>query len=245
MPEHELWFTALLNELFAGPVVSLLAALGIHVEDPAKPIPNYLAMEVLVALIIMVLFLLLRPRLSMDNPGRMQHSFEVFFEFVKGQAEEIVGHHGHKFAPMVMTIGVFILFSNLIGLIPTFESPTQNIRVTLGCAMMAFLFYHYSGVRHQGLLGYIRHFAGPVLFLAPLLFVIEIFSHLGRPLSLSVRLYANMFAGELITVIFFGLFPIGLPLIFMGLHVFVAFLQAYIFMLLTMVYLQGAVAEEH
>ena len=245
MPEHELWFTVLLNKLFAGPAAALLATLGIHVEDAAHPIPNRIAMQVLVALIIMALFLFLRTRLSMDHPGRIQHVFEVFYEFVKGQAEEIIGHHGHQFAPMVMTIGVFILFSNLLGLVPTFESPTQNIQVTLGCAMVAFLYYHYSGMRHQGILKYIKHFGGPVVFLAPVMFVIEIFSHLGRPLSLSVRLYANMFAGKLITLIFFGLVPVGLPMIFMGLHTFVAFLQAYIFMLLTMVYLQGAVAEEH
>ena len=245
MPEHELWFTTLLNKLFAGPAAALLTALGIHVEDPAQPLPNHIAMQVLVALIIMAVFLFLRTRLSMDRPGKMQHFFEVFFEFLRGQAEEIVGHHGHRFVPLVMSIGLFILFSNLIGLVPGFESPTQHIQVTLGCAMVAFLYYHYSGVRHQGLVHYIKHFGGPVVFLAPLMFIIEIFSHLGRPLSLSVRLFANMFARELITVIFFGLFPVGLPMVFMGLHVFVAFLQAYIFMLLTMVYLQGAVGEEH
>ncbi len=245
MPEHELWFTALLNKLLGGPVASLLAALGIRPENPESPIPNYIAMEVLVALVIVALFLFLRTRLSMERPGGIQHVFEVFYGFIRGQAEEIVGHEGHRFVPMVMTLGVFILLSNLIGLVPSLESPTQHIEVTLGCAMVAFLYYHYSGARHQGLLKYLKHFAGPVVFLAPIMIPIEIVSHFARPLSLSVRLFANMFAGELITGIFFGLVPLGLPMIFMGLHTFVAFLQAYIFMLLTLVYLAGAVEEAH
>lgn len=245
MPEHVLWFTTLLNKLFAGPAAALLAALRVPVEDPAHPIPNHVAMQVLVALVIMAVFLFLRTRLSMDRPGRVQHCFEVFYEFMKEQAEEIAGHHGRHFVPMVMSIGVFILFSNLIGLVPTLESPTMHIQVTVGCAMLAFAYYHYVGARHQGLLAYIKHFGGSIWWLSPLMFPIEIVSHLGRPLSLSVRLFANMFAGELITIIFFGLIPLGVPMVFLGLHTFVAFLQAYIFMLLTLVYLGGAVSEEH
>ncbi len=244
-PEETLWFTKLLNHLLGGPVNSLLGVLGIHPHNPAEPIPNYVAMQVLVALILVVLFLVLRSRLSLENPGKLQHMFEVAIEFMRSQAEEIIGHHGRHFVPMVLTIGMFILFCNLMGLIPSFLSPTASIEVTLGCALVAFAYYHYSGARHQGLLKYIKHFGGSVWWLAPLMFPIEIVSHLGRPLSLSVRLFANIFAGDLIFLIFFGLVPLGVPMIFLGLHTFVSFLQAYIFMLLTMVYLQGAVAEEH
>jgi F-type H+-transporting ATPase subunit a len=146
---------------------------------------------------------------------------------------------------MVLTLGVFILFSNLIGLVPSLLSPTANIQVTLGCAMVAFTYYHFQGARRQGPIQYLKHFGGPVWWLAPLMFPIEIVSHFGRPLSLSVRLFANIFAGDLIFLIFFGLLPLGVPMVFLGLHTFVSFLQAYIFMLLTMVYLAGAVAEEH
>ena len=243
--EEILWFTRLLNHLFAGPVNKFLAALHIHVENAAEPIPNYIAMQVLVALIIVAVFVFLRTRLSMDRPGQLQHIFEVATEFVRDQSHEIIGHHGHEFVPMVLTLGVFILFSNLIGLVPSLLSPTANIQVTLGCAMVAFTYYHLQGARRQGPIQYLKHFGGPVWWLAPLMFPIEIVSHLGRPMSLSVRLFANIFAGDLIFLIFFGLVPLGVPMVFLGLHTFVSFLQAYIFMLLTMVYLAGAVAEEH
>jgi F-type H+-transporting ATPase subunit a len=244
-PEETLWFTRLLNHLLGGSVRAVLQAMHIHVSNPREPIPNYVAMQVLVALVIVVLFLFLRTRLSMDRPGALQHIFEVAVDFVKQQADEIVGHHGHRFVPMVLTLGIFILFSNLLGLIPSLLSPTANIEVTLGCALVAFTYYHYSGARQQGALRYIGHFGGPIWWLSPLMFPIEIVSHLGRPLSLSVRLFANIFAGDLILLIFFGLVPFGVPMIFLGLHTFVSFLQAYIFMLLTLVYLGGAVAEEH
>ena len=243
--EEILWFTRLLNHLFAGPVNTFLAALHIHVKNAAEPIPNYIAMQVLVALIIVAVFVFLRTRLSMDRPGKLQHIFEVATEFVRDQAHEIIGHHGPEFVPMVLTLGIFILFSNLLGLVPSLLSPTANIQVTLGCAMVAFTYYHFQGARRQGPIGYLKHFAGPIWWLSPLMFPIEIFSHCARALSLSVRLFANIFAGDLIFLIFFGLVPLGVPMVFLGLHTFVSFLQAYIFMLLTMVYLSGAVAEEH
>lgn len=243
--EGPLWFTRLLNGLLAGPVTGLLEALGIHPHDPAHPIPDYVAMQVLVAIVLVAVFLFLRSKLSLDRPGGLQHLFEEALLFMRGQAEEIAGHHAHRFVPMVMTLGLFILFSNLTGLIPTLGAPTANIEVTVGCAMVAFLYYHYEGARHQGALKYIKHFGGPVWWLAPLMFPIEIISHMGRPLSLSVRLYANISAGHHISQIFFGLVPLGVPMIFLGLDTFVSFLQSYIFMLLTLVYLGGAVAEEH
>ena len=117
--------------------------------------------------------------------------------------------------------------------------------VPAGCAMAAFLYYNLAGFRAQGIFSYLKHFAGPVWWLAPLMIPIEIISHLARPMSLTIRLFANMFAGEQVTIIFLGLVPVVIPAVFMGLHVFVSFLQAYIFMLLTMVYIQGAVAQEH
>ena len=245
-PEETLWFTKLLNYLFASPVNGFLGALGIHPHNPAEPIPDYMAMQVLVALILVALVLFLRPRLSLDRPGKLQHILEVGYGFVREQAEEIIGHHGRHFVPMVLTLGLFILFCNLVGLIPTFGAATSHIEVTVGCAMVAFIYYHYAGVRQQGLSKYLKHFAGPMLVLAPLMIPIEIVSHLARPLSLSVRLYANIFAGHTVAGIFFVLSKgIVVPMVFYGLDTFVSFLQSYIFMLLTMVYLSGAVAEEH
>jgi len=244
--EHEVWFAKLLNDMLGGVAAPVLERLHIEGFGPGRPFSNYLAMEIMVTLIIMAAFTILRSQFSMDKPGAMQHFFELFYDFVKNQARDQAGKHGEAFVPMVMTLGVFILFCNLIGLIPSLEAPTQFIQVTLGCAMTAFLYYNFEGFRAMGVLKYLAHFAGPVWWLAPIMLPIEIFSHLARNLSLSVRLYANMFAGEQVFLVFLHMVPIGIPVIFMGLHVFVAFLQTYIFCLLTLIYLGGAAHhEEH
>ena len=143
-----------------------------------------------------------------------------------------------------MVLMLFILSSNLLGLIPGFESPTALAVVPLGCAICAFVYYNLQGLKHSGP-AYLKHFLGPVWWLAPLMVLIEIVSHLARMLSLTLRLYANMYAGDMVTLVFFSLIPIGVPIIFLGLHIFVSGLQAYIFVLLTTVYLSGAVAEAH
>jgi F-type H+-transporting ATPase subunit a len=245
--EGQLWFTDLLNRAFARPVDAVLQVLppAFHPANPQAPISNYVAMEVLVVGILVLLFLVVRSRLSVDRPGGLQHAVEMVNDFITKQSEDIIGPHSEKFTPFLTSLFLFILTSNLIGLIPSFESPTGAIQITLGCAVVAFLFYNFYGVRTQGVWGYLKHFAGPVWWLAPLLFIIEIISHLARIMSLSVRLYANMFAGDAVTNAFFTLIPIGVPVIFLFLHLAVSFLQAYIFTLLTTIYLQGAVAHEH
>ena len=244
MPE-QLPFTAFLNRLFAGPVDALLDALHFHPRHPQAPIPNGVAMEVLVVLILVLLFVLVRSRLSVENPKGIQHIFEGLHGFIQGQSEEIIGHHSEGYTPFLLTLFLFILICNLIGLVPGFESPTAVPVVPLGCAICAFFYYHIQGVKKQGALKYASHFAGPMLALAPLMIPIEIISHLARMLSLTIRLFANMFAGDMVTLVFFSLVPIGVPVIFLGLHIGVSLLQAYIFVLLTTVYLQGAVATEH
>ena len=133
-------------------------------------------------------------------------------------------------------IFIFVLFMNLIGVIPGFESPTMSAPVPAGCALATFCYYNIVGVQANGILKYLAHFAGPIWWMAPLMIPIEIVSHLARPLSLTLRLYANMYAGEQVTMTFLGLTYFLVPAIFMGLHVFVSLLQAYIFMLLTMLY---------
>jgi len=244
MPE-QLPFTALLNRLFAGPVVALLQALGIEPKHPQAPIPNAVAMEVLVVAFLILVFLLVRARLSVEHPGGLQHIFEGIHGFVQQQSREIIGHHSESFTPFLVALGLFILVSNLLGLIPGFESPTAVPTVPLGCAIAAFFYYHFQGMKRQGPLHYAAHFAGPMPALAPLMIPIEIVSHLARVLSLTIRLFANMFAGDMVTLVFFSLVPIGIPVIFLGLHIGVSILQAYIFVLLTTVYLSGAVATEH
>lgn len=243
MPE-QLWFTEILNHIFASPVTGLLRALDIDPEYPQAPITNSVAMQLLVFLFLVALFVLVRSRLSVDKPGALQHVFEGAHGLVEGQSQEIIGHHSEQFTPFLMTLAFFILISNLLGVIPGFESPTADKVVPIGCAVCAFVYYQTQGFKHHGI-AYLKHFMGPMWWLAIIMIPIEIISHLARMLSLSVRLYANMFAGDMVTMVFFSLVPIGIPILFLGLHIGVSLLQTYIFVLLTMVYLAGAVAEEH
>lgn len=242
---HQLWFTAILNKYLGGVTTALLTALHLPPHDPSAPIPNHVAMEIAVVGALTVFFLLVRARLSMDRPGALQHAVEVLVEFVQSQSREVIGHHSERFTPFLMTLGLFILVSNLMGLVPSFESPTATPTVPLGCAVMAFCYYNLQGILRHGPLRYLLHFTGPFWWLAWLMLPIEIVSHLARMLSLTVRLFANIFAGDMVSLVFFSLVPIGIPVAFLALHVGVSILQAYIFVLLTMVYLQGAVATEH
>lgn len=241
----QLPFTHFLNSFLAGPVNALLNAVNHPAADPAAPISNWFAMEVLVVGGLIVFFLLVRMRLSAENPGGFQHMAELLNEFIGGQSEEIIGHHSERFTPFLATLFVFILIANLMGLVPTLASPTANPAVPLGLALLAWFYYHIHGVIKQGPWKYFLHFFGPVWWLGWLMFPIEIVSHMARALSLTIRLYANIFAGDMVTLVFFSLVPVVLPIAFLGLHIFVSLLQAYIFVLLTTVYLSGAVAEEH
>jgi len=243
MPE-QLLFTKILNAALAGPVTSLLRALRIEPQYPQAPIPNFVAMEVLAVGLLLMVFLLVRSRLSVEHPGGLQHTLEGLNGFIEGQTRDIIGHGSERFTPFLMTLGLFILISNLFGIVPGLESPTASPAVPLGCALCTFVYYQAQGFRNSGI-GYLKHFLGPVWWLAPLMVPVEIIGHFARVMSLTIRLFANMFAGDMLTLVFFSLIPIGIPVLFLGLHVFVAFLQAYVFVLLTIVYLAGAVAEEH
>jgi F-type H+-transporting ATPase subunit a len=242
MPESELWITRIFNDHLAGLGNWFLTL----VKMPAEPRPwaDFVVMQILVVILLMIVFALLKPRLSVDRPGGMQHIFEMLYDFVHGQAEEQVGHGAPRYLPFFGTLFIFILTSNLIGIVPAFESPTMNAPVTCGCALATFCYYHWMGIQANGF-GYIKHFLGPMWALAWLMLPIEIVSHLARVLSLTVRLYANMFAGEQVTMVFLKLTYLIVPVVFMGLHVFVGVIQAYIFMLLAMVYVGSAVAHEH
>ena len=240
--ETELWITKLFNDHLAGLGNSVLGIVGAH-PDP-RPWANFVVMQFVVVLFLMIVVALLRLRLSADRPGNFQQAFELLYEFVYGQAEDQIGHDGRRYMGYFGTIFLFILTANLIGIVPCFESPTQNPSVTAGCALTTFIYYNLVGIQALGF-KYPLTFAGPVWWLAPLMLPIEIISHMARCLSLTVRLYANMFAGEQVTMVFLKLTFFLVPVIFMGLHVFVGLIQAYIFMLLTMVYVGGAVAHEH
>jgi F-type H+-transporting ATPase subunit a len=240
---HQLPFTALLNHLFAGPVTALLLALGIHPKHAAAPIPDHLAMQILVCLLLTGFFLAVRMSLSVEKPGTLQHMMETIYGLIDAQGAEIIGHDSRRYLSYLITLAMFILSCNLLGLIPFFSSPTGVPVVPLGCALVTWFFYQIAGFRANGV-GYLKHFAGPVWWLAPLMFVIEICSHLARILSLTVRLFANMFAGDMVTLVFFSLIPIGVPVIFLVLHLGVSLIQTLIFVLLPMVYIGEATAHE-
>jgi len=243
MHETELLVTRIFNDYLAGLGNTLTGIVGMAPEP--RPWANFVTMQIVVALIVIVLFAILKPRLSSDHPGKLQHTFELVYDFLREQAHEQVGHEGHHYIAYFGTIFIFILFSNLIGVIPGMESPTMVPSVPAGCAIATFFYYNIVGVQANGILKYLAHFAGPMPLLAPLMIPIELVSHLARPLSLTIRLFANMFAGEQVTLVFLKLTFLVVPALFMGLHVFVSFLQAYIFMLLTMMYVAGAVSHEH
>ena len=179
--------------------------------------------------------------------------------------EDTAGHGAVKYLPMIGSIGMFVLMCNLISLVPGFSSPTAEKSVPLGCAIVVFLYYNFSGLLHHGPLKYGKTFLGPVLVMSPIMFVVEIFSHLARLLSLTVRLWVNMLVSELLYVTFLGLtlslflfveklnvlgyalapLPLLAPPLFILLHIFVGFVQAFVFTLLPIIYLGGAVSEEH
>jgi len=241
----QLFLTSFLNSFLAGPVDKVLALLHITPHYPQAPIPNSVAMELLVFLILLGYFIAVRVSLSVENPGAVQHVAEMTHEFVSEQGEQIIGHGYERFISYLTVLGLFILLANLLGLLsPWLESPTASVAVPLGLALVTFVYYHYHGIRANGF-GYVKQFLGPVWWLYWLLFPIEIISHFARILSLTVRLYANIFAGDLLTIAFFSLIPIGIPLVFMGLHLGVAVVQAYVFFLLAAIYLSMAVAHDH
>lgn len=242
-PEHELFLTKFFNDTLAGPANAVLKMVGLHEE--ARPWDNSLPMELLVVVLLIAFALAVRASLSVDKPGALQHLVEVIYGFLKQTADEIGIHHSEKYVPMFATLFFLILFANLIGLIPAFESPTMSYAMPLGCAVIVFLYYNFLGFKVQGVVNYLKHFAGPLWWLAPLMIPIEIISHFARPMSLTIRLRANMFAGEQVTNAFIDLTKYVVPVVFMALHVFVSFLQAYIFTLMAMIYVSSSVEEHH
>lgn len=243
MPE-QLWFTHLLNHYFGAITTSLLRRLGIEPAHATAPITNAVAMELLAVFVLIVFFLIVRARLSVEKPGKLQLIAEMAEEFLGGQAEQIIGHDYRRHVAYLVALGYFILLCNLLGLIPGFESPTADPTVPLGCAVATFIYYHFYGIRQHGV-HYIKQFLGPLSALAWLMFPIEVISHFARILSLTVRLYANMFAGDMVTLAFFSLVPILVPVAFLGLHLFVSLVQTFIFVILATVYVGMAVSEEH
>ena len=250
--EHELGLTTLFNNYLAGLANAILGLFNITTEHPDRPWENWIVMELLVVALLVVVVAILRTRLSIDKPGKLQHIFELLHGFFVDTIEQVGIHHGEKHLPYIGTIFIFILSMNLIGTVPAFESPTMEYWVPPGLAIVTFFYFNAMGFQAHGI-KYLAHFAGPVRFANPIgniliivfMFAIEIFSVSIRLVSLSVRLYGNMFAGEQVTNVFLSLTKIVIPVIFMGLHVFVSLIQAYVFFLLTTIYISLATSHEH
>jgi F-type H+-transporting ATPase subunit a len=247
MPESFL-FVRLLNDLLQGIEVKAFQSIGVGAAEAAQTavkVNQALALELLVVGGLIAFFAIVRLSLSVDKPNPAQQVAELIHDGIGDLADQIIGHGAEHYQAFVTCIFLFVLLNNLIGLIPGVPAPTTSPWVPLGLAVPVFIYYNYQGFRAQGLIGYLKHFCGPIWWMAWLLLPIELVSHLARMLSLTIRLYANMFASDMVTLGFFSLIPVGIPSIFLGLHVFVSLIQAFVFMLLTMIYLSLAVAHEH
>ena len=247
MEEHPLWIVQAVNAVLGPPVGALLGALGFHVEGH-DVIPAYLVMTMLIVALVTVVCLIMRSRLSVENPGKFQILLEDGVTGVVGLLEEWIGPDGRRYLPLIATLGLFILLGNYAGLVPGLMAPTSNINVTVGCAITTWVYYHYQGFRKQGVVNYLKHFAvppGAPVWMAPLMLIIELISHSSRLLSLSLRLFGNIFGEELVILILGSIIPFIIPLPMMFLGLVTGGLQAFIFVLLSIIYLQAAVAVEH
>lgn len=271
MEEHVSFLTQVANRIFGPLALQFLHALHIQPENYDTPIPEYVVMSFVVLIVGTVLASVLRSQLSVERPGAMQQMAEGLLTNrlgfgIKDVLDTNVGHGADKFIAFTGSISIFILMANLLGVVPAFHSPTGFPVVPLACAILTFLYFNWQGLRHHGPIGYTKHFAGPIWWLSWLIFPVELISTSARLLSLTVRLWANIFASDLIYVIFLGLLlqpyawaaeksailaiPFGvlaafIPLIFIALHIFVSIIQAYIFTVLPSIYIGSAVSEGH
>jgi F-type H+-transporting ATPase subunit a len=195
-------------------------------------------------IILLLILSLLATRNLKSIPSGLQNFMEVIIDGIENMIGETMGEKGRNFFPLIATLALFVLVSNLIGLIPGFYPPTANLNTTAACAIVVFLATHVVGIKEHGF-HYLKHFMGPIWWLAPLMFFIEIIGHMSRPLSLSLRLFGNMNGHELVLMIFFALAPFLVPLPMMLMGVLVSFIQAFVFMLLAMIYIQGSLEEAH
>jgi F-type H+-transporting ATPase subunit a len=180
-----------------------------------------------------------------DSKMTFKNFFEILAEKLYGLTESVIGHHDAPlYFPVIGSLFVFIFTCNLIGLIPGLLPPTDNMNTTLALGAFVFLYYNYVGLRANGI-GYLKHFLGPMLWLAPLMLIIELASHIFRPLSLALRLRGNIMGDHVVLSVFSGLVPYLLPVVFYGIGVFVAFIQAFVFVLMTMVYISLSTAHDH
>jgi F-type H+-transporting ATPase subunit a len=244
---HQLWVTEVVNAVFGPIAAAMLRAFGRPVP-PGAVIPDYLAMLILLTIALTIFALIVRSRLSVEHPGRLQIVAEDYVNLFHSLLDDFVGPKGRRYLPLIGSMFLLIWISNLAGLVPGLMAPTSNLNVTLGCALTVWVFYHVQGIREQGVVAYLKHFAvppGSPVIMAPLMLIIETISHFARVMSLTLRLFGNIFGEELVIIILAGLVPFIVPLPMMFLGLLTGTLQALIFVILTMVYLGAAVTVEH
>lgn len=236
MLEHKLGYVEWLTEHFYALLHRVGLALPVVVMD-------HVWMAFFVVLFCSLFFAYWKKRYQV-YPSFLQQVLEAYYRFIENLVRDNIGAQGHEYLALIGTLGLFILLSNLLGLIPIFKSPTSNVNVTLGCALFVFFYYHFTGIRKQGFFRYLKHFAGPVWWLAWLFIPVELISHLARPLSLTIRLFGNIFGEDMIIAILFMLVPFLVPLPIMCLAIFTSLIQTLVFIMLSCIYIGGAIAHE-
>jgi len=231
--EHQL--SALTNWLNA--LLSSLTGTAVHLPDQG-------VVAWFIALSCLVIFPLLSRSFSVDTPGKAQHLLEIGMESVNAMLDSFIGKHGRDYFTVMGGFAFFILACNLITNVPGFQPPTAHLNGTVALGLMSFLYYNYIGLTKNGT-SYLKQFLGDPPWLAPLMIPIELLSHISRPLSLSVRLFGNIFGEHTLAGVFFGLMPIGLVVVFAPLGIFVSFMQAFVFTMLSMIYIAGALEHGH
>src|SRR6185312_12109180 len=216
---------------------------------PDNAIPWYTVMFVIACILSVIIIWIMKGKLSESEPGSGQQTLELSVLAVRNMIEDIIGPHGLKYFPVVMTFGVLILVSNLMGLFPLFMSPTSATSVTFALGLSSFLYYNYIGISENGLFRHLKHFAGPIWWIAPLIFPIELISNFIRPFSLGIRLFGNLFADEKVMETVAHLAPpwtqFVVPVVLMPLSLFVAFIQTFVFVLLSQLYLSEVSHAPH
>jgi F-type H+-transporting ATPase subunit a len=241
--ERSLFLVNLFNKILGKPLASILGLVGIQVKNPEHLVPDYIVMSLIVMTFLMLFFGLASRKVTLV-PSRRQSALELIIQTFEGLIADIIGPEGKRYLSLVATVGLFVFSCNMLGLVPGFMSPTSKLNVTVGCALVVFVYYHWQGIKAQGLLKYLKHFMGPIPALAPLLVPIEVISHFSRPVSLSMRLFGNIFSEELLIVIIASIIPFFLPLPFMAVAIFTAVVQSFVFVLLSCIYIAGAVSHE-
>lgn len=236
---------ALLRAVLGDPSPAWQRTMGLE-EAPGAWLPDHVVMALLVVTLVALVLLPARRRYSVERPSGVQQVLELLLSGIRNLADDVIGHgRGADFVPLVTALAFFIFLSNIFGLVFFLQPPTANTSTTFALSITVFLFYNIVGVVRSGPVGYAKHFIGPVWWLFPLMVPLEIISHLARVLSLALRLFGNIFGEHTATGIFVGLVPFLVPWPMMGLGILGAVIQTFIFMMLTAVYVSGAVEQEH